>query len=444
MRYDCVIIGGGISGLSAARALRMAGRSCVVLEARDRVGGRTLSTPLGTDVVDLGGQWIGPTQPRVHRLIDELGLQTFPQFHEGKKIMHLDGEKRAYTGTIPSLPIWALLELQYNIKRLEKMASRIDPAMPWHHPGAKKLDSMTVARWLDDHIRSAGAKFSLETAVRAILVCEPAEVSFFYFLFYIRCAGGLMPLVEIPGGAQQDRIVGGAQQISLRLAAETEVRIDHRVRKIGWGDGGVAIHTDDGVLESQRCIVALSPSLVSKIDFAPALPRERIRLQQRMPMGSVIKCIATYDAPFWRDAGFSGEAICDHGPTRFIFDDSPADASQGALVGFIAGDDARVMGALTPPARKTQVLTQWATLFSKRAANPNHYVDHDWNQETWSRGCYVGLMGPETMTSLGTQLRAPVGPIHWAGTETATEWVGYFEGAIEAGERAAAAVHASL
>lgn len=443
-RSDVIVIGAGLSGLAAARRLQARGSSVVVLEARDRVGGRTLSEPLAGDVIDLGGQWVGPSQHRVHALIRDLGLETFPQFHDANKILHFGGRRRTYTGTIPSLPVWSLLELEFTIRRLDWMARKIDVQQPWASTGALDYDSMTVASWLRQHVRSRSARKVLEIAVRAIFVCEPAEVSLLYFLFYVRAAGGLMDLVEIDGGAQQERIHGGAQQLSLRMAQQLDVRLNHAVTAVSWGEDGVEVRTDAASFSAEYCVVALAPALAVRIRWEPGMPANRDQLHQRMPMGSVIKCIAAYERPFWRDDGFSGEAFCDFGPIRFTFDDSPADASHGALVGFVAGEQARYWSRRGPEERRRAVLSHWAELFGPRAKEPVAWVDRDWNAEEWSRGCYVGLMAPGTMTAVGEELRRPVGPIHWAGTETATEWPGYFEGALQAGRRAADEVVARL
>jgi monoamine oxidase len=370
-------------------------------------------------------------------LAAELGVKTFPQFHEGEKLLVRGGRRKTYRGTIPALPIWSLLELELTIRRIDFLARRVDPDEPWSHPRARQFDSMTVTTWLDRHVRSSGARMTLVAAIRAVFVCEPAELSMLYLLFYVRAAGGLMALVEIPGGAQQDRFVGGAQQLSQRMAEEVDVRLEHRVRGIEWSTDAVTAVTSEGRFEARRCVVAMAPALAGQIEWDPPLGSVREQLMQRMPMGSVIKCVAAYDKPFWRDEGLSGEVVTDGAPTQIVFDDSAPELAQGALVGFITGDAARRWSGANDVARRSAVLNQWAELFGGLARTPIEYVDRDWNADPWSRGCYVGLMAPGTMTSLGPALRAPIGPIHWAGTETATEWAGYFEGALQAGERAA-------
>jgi monoamine oxidase len=163
-----------------------------------------------------------------------------------------------------------------------------------------------------------------------------------------------------------------------------------------------------------------------------------------MPMGSVIKCIAAYEKPFWRSRGLSGEGFSEVGPLTVTFDDSPHDGSQGALIGFILGDAAREWSGADEEARKEAVLNCWTRLFGAAAARPVAYVDKDWPAEEWSRGCYVGVMPPGVMSQCGAALREPCGRIHWAGTETANEYAGYLDGAVESGYRASAEVLSRL
>jgi monoamine oxidase len=434
-----VIVGAGVAGLTAARHLHRQGLSLVVLEARDRVGGRTLSQRVGNEVLDLGGQWIGPTQDRLAALAKELGVKTFPQHHQGKKVFSWEGKVRHFKGDIPWLSTFAMIELLRMRSKFGALANTIRPEAPWDSPRALELDGMTLESWKQRHLHTRGARVFLDIVTRAVLTSEPRDVSFLYFLSYLRWGQGLDRLISIPDGAQQDRFVGGMQQISDRMAADLgdRVRLSTPVLAIDQVPEGVIVRTPAGPVEAHRVVVAIPPVLAGRIQYNPPLPAARDQLTSRMPMGSVIKYIAVYDRPFWREAGFSGEAFTDSGVATTTFDDSSPDGSQPALVTFSDGEAARVWSQRTPEERRKAVLAEFVRFFGPAAASPTAFVEKNWLEEPWSRGCYVGVMGPGTMTAWGSALREPCGRIHWAGTETATKWMGYIDGAIESGERVA-------
>ncbi|NUQ78561.1 MAG: flavin monoamine oxidase family protein [Polyangiaceae bacterium] len=444
---DVVVIGAGLAGLTAARELVRRGRSVVVLEARDRVGGRTLShtTSLG-DVIDLGAQWIGPTQDRMEALCKELGVETFPQHNKGTKILSLGGSISTYEGSIPALPIFSLLSLDRTIKRLEALCREVPLEAPHRAPRAAEWDGMTVESWKRANVSTWRTRAVVDVAVGAVFAADPSEISFLHFLFYLRSGGGLLRLTEITGGAQQTRIVPGAQTISKRLAEGLgeRVRIEAPVRSIRQDGAGVVVRSDRGCHRAKYCIAAVPPALAGRIDFDPPLPAIRDQLTQRMPLGSVAKHIAIYKKPFWRERGLSGEAVVDKGPIKVVFDDSPADGSHGALLGFLVGSDARGWGRRPMEERRRAVLDEFARLFGPEARACEEHIEKDWGEEVWSRGCFAGLMAPGTWTSFGEALREPAGRIHWAGTETAVRWNGYMEGAVESGERAAKEVLSAL
>jgi monoamine oxidase len=310
---------------------------------------------------------------------------------------------------------------------------------------AAEWDGMTVETWQRRNVKTRGARALLDTAVRAVFAAEPSELSFLFFLHYLRQGGGLMRLTEIQNGAQQTRLAEGFQEVSVRLAKELGERVvlGAPVRAIRQEGAGAVVVSDRGEVGCERVIVAVPPALAGRIEYEPALPALRDQLTQRMPMGSVIKCVAFYEAPFWRTAGYSGEALGDAGAVKLVFDDSPEDGSHGALVGFIMGKDARAHSG-KPEARKKAALESFTRFFGPSASSPVDYIDQDWPAERWSRGCYAGVMGPGVLTAYSSALREPVGRVHWAGTETARVWMGYMEGALEAGERAADEVLATF
>jgi monoamine oxidase len=436
-----------LAGLTAARILVERGASVAVLEARDRVGGRTLShvTPDG-DTVDLGAQWIGPTQDRVRALAGEAGARTFTQFTHGRKLMSLDGRIASFAGGIPSLPLLSLLSLQRLFGRLDGLSQQVPLDAPHTAARAAEWDGVTVETWKQSSVATRATRSLLDVAVRAVFAAEPAELSFLGFLFYLRSGGGLRRLTSANDGAQQTRFAHGTQALSLHLAAGLgdRVRLQAPVRAIAQTGTGVQVRADGATLDASRVIVAVPPPLAARIDYDPPLPPARDQLTQRLPMGSVIKCIACYKRPFWRDAGLSGEAISNTGPVTLIVDDSPEDAGHGALLGFVMAGQARTLSSVSAEERRGAVIDSFVRFFGSRAAAPDYYVERDWAQDPWSRGCYTSLFLPGVLTGYGDALRAPVGRIHWAGTETASVWNGYMDGAIESGERAAGEVLARM
>nr|MDQ5808000.1 flavin monoamine oxidase family protein [Actinomycetota bacterium] len=431
----------GLAGLAAARSLAAAGREVVVLEARDRVGGRTLNEEIGPDhpgkVVEVGGQWVGPTQFRLLELARELGVETFPMHVEGQNVIEWRGALKRYSGTIPNVSPLVLLDVVQAQKRLNRMAQRVSLEEPWRTPDARELDSKTFATWLDRGCRTAGGRELIELVCQAVWACEPADVSLLHVLFYIKSAGSLEALTDSEGGAQEARFVGGSQRVAQRMAEELgpdRIRLSTPVRRIEWSADGVTI----GDVRARRAILALPPTLTARIDYDPILPGYRDQLVQRMPQGTVWKCMAVYDEPFWRREGLSGWGLSDTGPIRLTYDNSPPDGTPGVLLGFLEGDHARRAGLMEPGERRAAVLDVFGRLFGDRARSPRRYIEKSWAEEEWTRGCYGCYMTPGGWTSYGQALREPIGPLHWAGAETSTIWNGYMDGAVRSGERAAA------
>jgi monoamine oxidase len=439
---DVLIVGAGIAGLTAARQLQRLGLSVLVLEARDRVGGRTLSQRVGSEVLDLGGQWLGPTQDRLAALARELGVRTSPQHHEGRKLLSWGGNLRRFSGDIPWLSPLALVELGLLRFRLAALARQVPPERPWDAPRAAAWDAMTLETWKRRHLHSGGARLFLDIVTRAVLTSEPRDLSFLFFLSYLRWGQGLDRLISIPNGAQQDRFVGGTQQLCERMALELPGRVvlNAPVQAIEQDAHGVTTRTTAGTFRGRYAVVAVPPLLAGRIHYSPSLPSRRDQLTAHMPMGSVIKYIAVYERAFWREAGFSGGTFSDTGPTVTTFDHSSPDGAQPALVTFSDGAAARVWSERPAGERKQAVLAELVRFFGPEAASPVAFVEKDWTEDPWSRGCYVGVMGPGTLTTWGPALRVPCGRLHWAGTETATEWMGYLEGAIQSGERVVAEI----
>lgn len=439
---DVAVVGAGLAGLSAARAIADAGREVVVVEARDRVGGRVLNRDIGDgQVLEVGGQWIGPTQHRVAALAAELGVETYPTHGEGEHLIEWRGKARRYTGTIPRISVPVLLDVARAIRRIDRMAADVPVEAPWEAPRARDWDSQTFATWMRRNTITGGARELLEMGIEAVWAQQPEDVSLLHVLFYVASAGGsLDTLLSTEGGAQAARCVGGTQLIAIRLAERLgaeRLLLDQPVRRIEWSEGDAVVHADGARVRARRVIVAMPPVMTARIAYDPPLPGYRDQLTQHMPQGSVWKCMAIYDQPFWRADGLTGQATSDRGPARIVFDNSPPSGSPGVLLGFLEGRFARELGRLPERERRAQVVDGFARLFGPRAAEPRDYIERGWAEDEWSRGCYGCSFTTGGWTAYGPALREPVGPVHWAGAETATVWNGYMDGAVQSGERAA-------
>ena len=441
---DVVVVGAGLAGLAAARALTAAGSSVVVLEARDRVGGRLLNHDIGGGkVVEVGGQWIGPTQDRLAALAGELGVETFPTHAEGDNLIEYGGRLRRYTGTIPRINPAVLVDVERAQRRLNRLARRVPLDAPWEAPGAARLDGQTAATWMRRNLATRSGRMLLGLGIEAVWAAQPEDLSLLHVLFYIHSAGSLELLFDTDGGAQQDRFVGGSQLVPIRMAetlGEGQVVLGAPVRRIEHGADGVTVHADGAVARGRRAIVAIAPTLAGRIAYDPPLPGYRDQLTQRMPLGTVAKCMALYSEPFWRSEGLSGQSASDRGPVRLTYDNSPPDGSPGVLLGFLEGRHARELGRLRPDERRTAVIDCFARTFGARAASPDDYVERLWAEEEWTRGCYGCHMPTGAWTGYGPALHAPIGPLHWAGAEYAHVWSGYMDGAVRSGDATAAEV----
>jgi monoamine oxidase len=357
----------------------------------------------------------------------------------------LAGCGRRYRGTIPRLGLGVLWDVFVARRRIAKLAGEIDPERPWAAERAVELDAQTLAEWCEGNVRTPIARELLGLAGHTVWGTGPEEISMLHALFYISAAGSFDKLVDTEGGAQQDRLEGGAQALALGLADSLgdRVRLGAPVRRIAQRNDSVLVVADGVEVEAQRTIVAVPPAIAAGIEFDPALPEQRRLLAEQLRPGTLNKCVALYPEPFWRADGLSGEAVTDAGPVTLTFDCSPRDGSAGVMLGFVGGPEAREVAGLAPAERRTAVLACFERLFGQRAAQPLDYAEQAWASEEWSGGGPTSNFGPGGWTECGPALREPAGRVHWAGTETATVWSGYMEGALQAGERAAAEVTAA-
>jgi len=440
---DVVVVGAGFAGLTAARELTRGGHDVLVLEGRDRVGGRSHTGHVAGIPVDMGATFVGPTQDAVLKLAGELGICTVPTYHDGANLIRWRGATRPYSGTIPRLSLGGLLDIGRVRWQFERITRKVPLNDPWTARRATRLDSQSLGDWLRSVHAGSTARDLLAIMARVTWGCEPDDVSLLHAARYVAAAGGLDRMLDVENGAQQDRFAAGTQQIAEKAAAELGDRVvlGAAVSRIEHGDAGVRITSAKGRAAARFVVVAIPPAHRADIEFTPTLPTEYARLADRWPQGRLSKAYAAYSTPFWRDKGLSGEALLDADTVFITFDVSPQPDGPGILLGFV---DARTFDDLPADQRRQRALDCFAALFGDDARKPLDYVDYRWGAEEFAPGGPTAAVPPGSWTRYGPWLRRPVGPIFWAGTETADEWTGFLDGAVRSGRRAAAEVAARL
>jgi monoamine oxidase len=437
---DAVVIGAGLSGLVCARRLVEAGARVRVVEARARVGGRLATGQVGGANVDLGGHWLSVDQPRLLGLAVELGVATAPQPRAGRAILDDDGRADGlFAQLATAIAQWRA------VRRITRRARRVPIEAPARARGARELDAIAVGPWLAGTIGHPIARARVAMHAELVFAADPAGLSLLGYLARLGATGGFAPRgPELPGGGRDHRFVGGAHGLAARLAdrlgaagaAGAVVRLGAPVQAIEREAAGLVVRCADEVLRARHVVLAVPPGLAHRL--APALPAPIRGLAAALGRGGVVKCFAAYDRAFWHDAGWSGEAYRPRGTVRAVVDASPADAEVPVLLAFILGDAAAAWHTREPGERRAEVLATLAALFGAPAGTPRDYLEADWASDPWSAGCVAGA--PPGALSGGAAWRGSHDRIHLAGAEAAVRWPGYMEGAIEAGEAAAAAV----
>jgi monoamine oxidase len=442
--YDVAVVGAGLAGLTAATTVRARGRSVIVLEARDRVGGRNFDHQIAPGkVAELGGQWAGPGQDRVLALAKQLGVATFDTYSDGSSAYYANGQVQTYSGDIPPANPASLVELEAAILQLNNMASSVPADKPWTAPQAGGWDQETIQTWFNDNLHTREALDLAEVAIRGVYGEEPKEISLLDVLQAITGVGG--DFNTLIGSAQSIRFVGGPQQLSQKLAARLggAVHLGVPIRAIEQGRH-VTLHAANQTFAARGAIVTIPKTLAGRITYSPALPPAHDQILQREPMGSVLKVNAIYQTPFWRAAGLNGQAVSDTGPIRITYDNSPPDGKPGILVGFMEGNDSRAFYGAPVAVRRQAALESFARYFGSQALHPTGYVDLMWAQEPFTRGAYGSFSPPGVLTSLQDPLLDPAGAVRFASADLSALWPGYMDGAIRSGEQTAAAVLATL
>jgi monoamine oxidase len=441
---DVCVVGAGYAGLTAARRLVQGGRSVVVLEARDRVGGRAWTDHLpGGAPIDRGAGWLGPRHDAAFRLAGELGVGTYKTWVAGAHLLVHGGKTRRYTGLIPRINPLAVATIALAQARIDRRSRKVPLEEPWAAGRAATWDTRSVAWWLRrTGIRTAVARDLFEMAVRGLFTGDLEDTSFLHLLFLVRAHGSLEALFSIEGGAQENLVDGGAGSMAQRMADDLgdAVRLGAPVRAVQQHGDAVVVDADGVSATARHVVVALPPALILEVAFHPPLPDDREALYRAAVAGPESKTLVVYDEPFWRKDGFSGQSAEPGSVSEVTLDASPASGTPGVLASFTFGPVAERADALDPAERRRRLLDALAARFGPRAAAPVDVVETAWWTEEWTRGCSMAHFPPGVLTRYGPLLRRRFGRVHWSGTETSTTSHGAIDGAVRSGERAAAEI----
>ncbi|CAK7234677.1 hypothetical protein SCUCBS95973_009017 [Sporothrix curviconia] len=458
---DVVVVGAGLSGLKAAYDVQKAGYSVAVVEARDRVGGKTWSVEHSAGdgkFVDRGAAWINDTnQSEVHALAQALGLGLVVQNTTGNVVQQdRDGRVSQFLyGGVPAGIGASAVDDMVKIRDATEAACQLldirDPVRTGGH-----LDSQTLEEW----IRSVGggptALASATVWTRAMLGLEPSEMSALFFLNYCKSGGGLLQMrSDRKDGGQYLRFERGTQSLSLGLASLLKpgtVVLSSPVRSITTTQADAAkitVAAARGDFVCRRVIVSVPTPLYKEIAFSPPLPATKAALASANRLGYINKVIVRYDTPWWRAHGLCGmlQSFVKDGPVSVTRDSSVDAKQQYSLTCFLAGSAGRAASRLPQAERFRVVVDQiTATLGADKIGVPAPvgFEEHQWARDQWAQGCPCPAAPPGAMTQYEHALRSVHGKVHFVGTETAYEWKGYMDGALRSGIRGAQEVVSAL
>lgn len=440
LRRDVVVVGAGPCGLTTARELTKQGRSVAVVEARERVGGRTWTATVDGASLELGGQWVSPDQTALMSLTDELGLELYSRYRDGDNVyVGPDGTPVRYTGDAIPASKTTVAEIERLVATLDDLAAQISADAPWAHPRAREWDTVSLRDWLRMQSDDEEARAAIRHFLAGGMLTKPAHAfSLLQALLMAASAGSFSHLVD-EDFILDKRVVGGMQLVSQRLAHELDgdVVLSSPVRSLHWTDAGVRLDSDRVYVEASQAVLAMPPNLYPRISFDPPLPRRQHQMHQHQSMGLVIKVHAVYDTPFWRDTGLSGTCFSPPLTVQEIYDNTGYNDSAGTLVAFVPDEKADAMFALSPEERRRTILDCFATCLGEAAREPRVYYESDWAAEEWTRGAYATSYDLGGLHRYGPDQLTPVGPIYWASSDLAGAGYQHVDGAVRLGRATA-------
>lgn len=407
-----IVIGAGLAGLTATRELQRAGLKVLLLEARDRVGGRVSSQVAGGLTLDLGAQFLSDAQPHVSQLVDEFRLTRVAPYRGGRRVT----ERRAVTAQLD--------RAQFDVRLIGHVLAFKLGASTRSESAAAMVERMTWGRTT----RSA-----LIRQIEAEL-CMP--------LNKVSASELVMQVASMRGGlvsSEQWFLADGAQAIADGLATECEaaIRLAQPVSAISLSPDGVEVETSAGRFLGTRAIIAVPPQIYGAIGVLPHLPDGRQNVLAGWQSGCVVKTILVYEKPWWRDRGFSGISDGAVGPFDATVDASPTNGSHGVLVLFAGAGRAEEMLEHGSAEDRVMLAKHWASrLFGDNASKIIVGKSIDWVNDPFSRGGYASRRGI-TSGADAPGLFTPIRNLHFAGSETADHWRSFMDGAIQSGVRAA-------
>lgn len=440
---DTVVVGAGVTGLMAAWRLTQAGQDVVVLEARDRVGGRLRTERHGDSEFEIGGQWISPDQAALSALVDELGLTTYARYREGESLyVNAAGDVRRFTGEVLPVSESTNAAIDALVDKLDALAAAMDPDRPWAHPDSAELDRVTFAQWLEQQTDDVEARDNVALYIGPAMLTKPAySFSALQAVQMSASAGSFSNLVDADFILDR-RVVGGLASVPRKLAEllGDRVRLGADVERVDWSSAGAVVNVDGEAIEAGHVILALPPTHVSRIRLNPALPTDHRHARSHQSFGLVIKVQVEYPTPFWRDSGLSGTGFAPYEMVHEVYDNTWHEATTGTLVGFVSDINADTLGRLGDDERRARVLASIAAYFGPPALEPITYVESDWQHQELTGGAYATSSAMGFLTRYGAYLREPVGPLHFGSSDVAGLGFQHVDGAVRVGGELAAEV----